>query len=156
MEASVQTPERPAQTLDIVRITASPIIARSSDARRAFDISLALKPKAMMIDGYVSGMVPDSFYPLIRESVDLGVSVFVLSTNYANTEGAIQEVKYESQEAMIKSGAVPIRDVNTNKFEEVRLAIQAGIDRGLRGMELDKAIAEQFGTLPEVMSRFKS
>ena len=101
--------------------------------------------KALVLLGYASGATPTILDPLIREFTEQGISVFVLSNNPGENKG-IQTIKYGPQRDSITAGAIPLSNVNVNNAEEVLLTIQAEIDEGKTGRELNEAVIAKFGT----------
>lgn len=123
----------------------NPMLAEPATARLNFDAHLKMGPKAIVLLAYATGGTPGTLNPHIRECVEKGIPVFLLSKNYARQTG-IQGATYGVQTEAIQAGATPIKDVNANRVLDVVSAIQKAATRGLTGDRLDRAIIDQFGT----------
>lgn len=113
--------------------------------RKVFEAHVGETTKALIIRGWATGTVNESLLPLVRETTERGVSVFILSDNPADSKG-IQKLKYEPHVEAVAAGAIPLKDVNINQGMEVLEAIQEEIDLGKTGKDLNDAIADRFGT----------
>ncbi|HVT01351.1 MAG TPA: hypothetical protein VHE53_03925 [Patescibacteria group bacterium] len=134
---------------DVFTLSVTPVLGSNQELTRGiFDQIKASGIKALILTGYATGTVPDKLNPFIKETVERGVPVFVLSTNPADAKGP-QRIKYESQEKVLEAGAKILSGVNVNNEEEVAKAVQEAIGEGKTGEELSQAITDRFGT-PEI------
>lgn len=126
-----------------------------ASARIWFDFVATLGTKAIVITGTPNGTVPDFFNPHIAASVEHGVPVFILSSNYAcDTGPAVSlEAPYDSQTAVVEAGATILRDVNMNCTTEVLEAINRGVAEGYEGPGLNQLLVDQYG-IPEGLIPF--
>src|SRR3989344_5459220 len=95
-----------------------PSLADPGDARLNFDVQLSMNPKAMILLAYATGGTPETLNPFIKECTNKGIPVFLLSNNYGRKTG-IEKVSYGPNVEASKTGAIPLRDVNTNNVLEV-------------------------------------
>lgn len=84
----------------------------------AWDRYLADKPKAVIFETFGSGSVGSAFVPKIRETVRMGIPVFLLSSM---ERGTIRSVVYDQQEQALQAGAVHLERIN---FGDVKRAWQ--------------------------------
>jgi len=139
-------PEAASQLPYVAVLTVNPALAVPSDARLNFDAHLRGNPKALVLLAYATGGTPETLNPFIKEYIEKGIPVFLLSTNYASDKG-IQKVEYGPNVEAARTGAIPLRDVNSNHVLEVVAAIQEASRQGLAGDELRDAIIVKFGTV---------
>ncbi|OGE19653.1 hypothetical protein A3J19_02000 [Candidatus Daviesbacteria bacterium RIFCSPLOWO2_02_FULL_41_8] len=128
-----------------VAVIDTQLIGSIDEARMNFEAQSIQKPKAMILLVDATGGSKDILNPFIKEAVDEGTPVFLLSKNYGRNTG-IQKVAYGTQSDAVEAGATPLRDINVNSTLEVVNVIQAAVDQGLTGSELKVAIVEQFGS----------
>lgn len=101
--------------------------------------------RAVVIQGWATGTVHQELLPLVKEATDSGISVFIISSNRGEEHG-IRSLKYEPHVKAVEAGAIPLKDVNIKKGQEVLEAIQEQINHGKIGEELNEAIIERFGS----------
>ncbi len=123
-----------------------PGMGNPSEARLNFDTHLRMNPKAIVLEVYATGGPPEAMVPFIKDSVQKGVPVFLLSTNYARDTG-IQQLSYGPQQLAAEAGAIPLRDVNVDRTLDVVAAVQAAANKGLVSKDLEDEIINQFGTV---------
>jgi len=114
-------------------------------AQSAFRAHVGTGVKALIIVGTANGTVHKALFPLIRETTERNVPIFVLSDNPSDDYG-VKALKYEPQMKVADAGATPLRDVNIKKIAEVVQTIQAEINQGKTGQQLNEAVIEKFGT----------
>ena len=100
----------------------------------------------MILLAYATGGTPETLNPFIKECTNKGIPVFLLSNNYGRKTG-IEKVSYGPNVEASKTGAIPLRDVNTNNVLEVVGAIQTAAKQGLAGEALRDEIVSKFGTV---------
>lgn len=126
--------------LDII-----PGYADPTKVRKFFEALVHEDTKAVILNSQnANGAVPDTVAPIIRETTERGVPVFVIAGNYGTDHGVL-EIRYDSQRQAAEAGAVLIRDVNVNNLGDVAQSAQAYVNQGLVGTGLNQAIIDQYG-----------
>ncbi len=101
----------------------------------------------MILEAYGTGTTPEVLSPFIKEVVDKGVPVFLVSSNYGDEKG-ITKLAYQANMGAVGAGATPLRDVNIRHLPTIMGTIQGEINSGKVGTELNQAVIGKFGTPP--------
>lgn len=130
---------------DVGYFSVHPGLASNAELTRGLWDTYTNFSKAIVIEAYGSGTTPEVLNPLIKDYVDKGGCVFLLSNNPGENRGILQ-LKYEPQVLAVEAGAVPLRDVNVNNRQAVSESIQDAINQGKTGEDLKRVIIEKYGT----------
>jgi hypothetical protein len=98
---------------------------------------------AIVIISFATGTVPQVLAPAIRDRVEAGVPVFLLSDNAGDKHG-ILKIAYGVQAVIAEAGAISLEKVNINNLEEVVAAIDQELSQGYKGKELGEIINKKY------------
>jgi len=99
--------------------------------------------KAIIVVAFASGAMPDRLVPAIKQRIEQGIPVFVLSNNPRDDSG-ILSVKYEAGSGAYYAGAIGLQKVNVKNHLEVKDTIRRALKKGLTGQELAKEIEQSY------------
>lgn len=106
-------------------------------------LKLTAEAKAIIVVAYASGAMPDRLAPAIKQRIQEGIPVMVLSNNPGDQAGIIK-FDYAAGKEAYDAGAVPLEKVNINQQGEVMAAIIEALNQGLRGQALAEAIRQRY------------
>ncbi len=134
---------------DLSRIAVLPVTpltgANLELTQAFFKAAIGAGAKAILLIGYATGTTPGAINPLVKDTVESGIPIFVLSNNKGDDKGP-QRITYGSQQDAVDAGITPLRDVNINHIEEVMATIDGMIADDVAGAELAQAVVDVYGT----------
>lgn len=99
--------------------------------------------EAIIVVAFASGAMPDRLVPAIRQRIQEGIPVFVLSNNPGENHGPLRVI-YAAGSGAYEAGAVRLEKVNVNHHREVKAAIHEALAKGLRGQALAREIGQLY------------
>jgi hypothetical protein len=108
------------------------------------------RPKAFVMLGEVTGVVPDPINPWIKQFDENGIPVFIVSKRDAKRDHrgeyrGVTELKYGPHIRNTKAGAILLKDANVLDIVEVAEEIQIAIDEGKTGEDLKAYVISKYG-----------
>lgn len=100
--------------------------------------------KAVVLVNYACGTTPAWLSDPIKELVDNGVPVFLVSDNPGDPAGILNVRRYGAGEGAADAGAKPIEKVNVREVDLVKQAVRDYYEEGYRGKGLAEVVYKMF------------
>lgn len=107
----------------------------------------AIDKDAVILIAYASGTTPDRLLPAIKNIIDSGKAVILISNNPGDSMGVVH-MQYAAGSGALAAGAVLLQKANINHLAEVEKSIIDAIRKGKKGRELAQYIKDQYSFQP--------